>query len=157
MIHIRHAMFLICTILLLTAGTAATNSGGFELRAEQPTAQNATLVVWAFGCHKPEEAKISGTAEGIVDGVRRSIPLTLVSSAKGVYDVSWERPLEGDWVFAFTGVYLGNVSSLIVEIDGQGQAVLPEADRYGRRVQPLRREITAADVNLALQKLTHAG
>ena len=157
MSRIKRVASLVGAAIILVIGTATTNWGGFELRVEQPVSGNAVLVVEAFGCHQPEQARIEGTAEGLVDGARQSLPLTLESRADGVYDVMWEQPEEGMWVLAFTGTYRGHVSSLLVEVNDQGQVELPEPDRYGRRVEPLQRSLTLADVELALKRHTHAG
>lgn len=152
-----HVLLSLSCAVLLVVGTAATSAGGFELRAEQPATDGAVLVVRAFGCHQPEQAKVTGTAEGLVDGTRRSVPVTLKATGKGVYDVVWEQPTEGTWVLALTGTYRGQVSSLLVEVDDQGQAVLPAPDASGRRIQPLQRSLTTADVEHALNRQAHTG
>ena len=48
---------------------------------------------------------ITGSAEGIVNGVRRSIPLTLtpVNAAQGVYAITQEWPDAGHWVVQLNG------------------------------------------------------
>ncbi|MEZ4699078.1 MAG: hypothetical protein R2834_02010 [Rhodothermales bacterium] len=144
-------------LLLLFVGTAAAPQGGFEVRAERPAVDGAVLMVYMFGCDEPQRATVVGMAEGQVDGVRQSRPLTLQARSAGVYDVVWERPAEGEWVLTFTATYHEHLSSLVVPIDDQGVAQLPEADRYGRRFEPIRRELTSADISQALERLAVAG
>ena len=153
MTRIFYLASVLCTLLLMLVSTAATPYvGGFELRAERPAADGAIMMVHTFGCDQPARAQVSGTAEGLVAGKRQSIPLKLQATDKGVYTVEWERPKEGDWVLTFTGEYRGHTSSLLVTIDEEGQAVLPEPDRWGRRIQPIQRNLTAADVAYALNQ-----
>jgi hypothetical protein len=144
-------------ILLSFSLTAATGSGGFELRAQNAVGAGSVIQIQPYGCHQPEQAQLEGTAEGLVNGERQSMPLTFSLSTRGLYDVAWEQPAEGDWVLAVSGIYRGYVSSLIVEINDNGEAVLPAPDRYGRRIEPIRRALTASDVEQALQKMAYAG
>lgn len=146
-----------CALLLMLVSTAATGIGGFELRAERPASDDAVLVVHTYGCAQPARAKVTGTAEGLVAGKRLSVPLTLKATAKGVYAIAWQQPDEGTWVLALTGTYRGHISSLLVNINDEGQAVLPEPDARGRRIEPLPRNLTDADVERALKQEKYKG
>jgi len=143
--------------VLLAVGTAATFQGGFYLRAEYPTQAGSVLAIQAKGCERPENARVIGAAEGLVDGVRQTLPITLTSRSKGLYEIAWERPEDGDWVLTLTGTYRGAVSSLIVPVAADGKVRLPEPDRYGTRIEPVHRTLTAADINSALEKVAVAG
>ncbi|HMB93450.1 MAG TPA: hypothetical protein VKP65_21540 [Rhodothermales bacterium] len=158
MTRVPYLVSTLCVLLLMFVSTAATtNRGGFELRAEHPAADNAILMVHTYGCDQPARAKVTGTAEGRVAGKRQSIPLKLKATATGVYAVEWEQPAEGDWVLTLRGAYRGHISSLLVTIDDKGQAVLPEPDQWGRRIEPLRRNLTDADIERALKQHKHKG
>jgi hypothetical protein len=148
---------LLSTLLLMLVSTAATGIGGFELRAEHPASDDAILMVHTYGCAQPAHAKVTGTAEGLVAGQRLSVPLTLKATVEGVYAIEWQPPGEGTWVLAFTGTYRGHVSSLLVNLNKEGQAVLPEPDAWGRHIEPLRRNLTDADVERALKQGTYKG
>lgn len=148
---------LLAALLLLFVSTAATDRGGFELRAERPASDGTVLVVHTYGCDQPSRAKLIGTAEGLVAGQRQSIPLKLKATAKGVYAIAWQPPAEGTWVLAVTGTYRGQVSSLLVNINEEGQAVLPAPNKRGLHIEPLRRNLTAADVQRALKQPTYKG
>jgi hypothetical protein len=152
MTRISYLVATLCALLLMFVSTAATTDrGGFELRAERPASDDAVLMVHTYGCAQPARAKVTGTAEGWVAGQRQSVPLKLNATAKGVYAVTWQPPAEGDWVLTLTGTYRGHTSSLLVTIDDEGQAVLPEPDRWGRRIQPIQRNLTDADIERALK------
>ena len=61
--------------------------------------KHALLVVRTTACHAPEKTSMTGTAEGIVDGQRRSIPLKLIQlSTPGTYGVIRQWPGSGVWV-----------------------------------------------------------
>src|SRR5439155_14076645 len=100
--------------VVVMAGAQWLFAGGFFLTignpvaANAPQAKGAVLVVRPDGCHEPAKARITGTAEGMVNGSRRSVPLRLVTlPTPGVYAVNREWPTEGVWVVNLTGAYLG--------------------------------------------------
>ena len=102
-------------------------AGGFYLTIGSPVAanvpkvKNAVLVVRPDGCHEPAKAQITGTAEGLVDGARRSMPLKLTAlPTPGVYAVFHEWPAVGVWVVNLTGSYLGATTGAIVPIGPKG-------------------------------------
>ncbi len=142
-------------VLLAVVLMAAAMPGGFALRVERPGAAHgdAVALVRADGCHQPSKAKVSGTAEGLVRGERRSVPLKLKAVAAGVYTVERQWPAEGAWVLAVTGTYRGLVSSVLIEVGPGGKATFKK-DGEALRVRTLPRALTNADVEYALQKLT---
>ena len=109
-------------LLLIVACVAATTAGGFQLRVDVPQDDSDVVVlVRTYRCHQPEKAKVSGTAEGLVDGQRVSVPLTLKTVDKGVYSVEWQWSARGAWVLAFSGSYAGHHTSTVVTLDDQGK------------------------------------
>jgi len=102
-------------------------AGGFSLTIGKAVAGNdfhskgAVLVVRPDGCGEPAKALIRGTAEGMVNGTRRSLPLKLTPlPTPGVYAVYREWPAEGVWVVNLTGNYNGATASSIVPIGPKG-------------------------------------
>src|SRR5882672_2063950 len=88
--------------VVVVAGAQWALAGGFFLTIGNPVAANvpqakgAVLVVRPDGCHEPAKAKITGAAEGIGNGARRSVPLKLTAlPTPGVYAVNREWPAEG--------------------------------------------------------------
>lgn len=60
---------------------------------------HAVLVARITACHSPEKTTVSATAEGVVNGVRQSIPLKVMSlSTAGTFAVAHEWPQQGTWV-----------------------------------------------------------
>jgi len=113
---------------LALMGATSALAGGFWLSTYSPTApvashiSGAVVVVAAEGCHNPAAAVLSGAAEGLVKGKRRSVTLEFTPTGKpGVYAVKKQWPNEGAWVLAITGKYLGGQSSLVVELEPNGK------------------------------------
>ena len=62
------------------------------------------LVVRPRVCDNPSSVQMTGTAEGLVNGVRQSLPLELlaVSPTEGIYAVQQQWP-NGHWVLQLNG------------------------------------------------------
>ena len=118
--------------------TAQLSAGGFWLQLGNPEANReargmkAVLTVKAFGCHEPEKARVTGTAEGIVDGKRRSIPLTLAAlSEPGMFALTEQWPTGGKWVIQLVGDNNdGAITSALVSAGSGG------IDRKGVKLAP---------------------
>lgn len=63
------------------------------------------VAVRAVVCEDLANVKISGTAEGLVNGKRESLPLTLtvVDPAEAVYAIGQQWPRDGAWVLHLKG------------------------------------------------------
>jgi hypothetical protein len=138
-------------VLALVLGSAILAvAGGFWISIQNPStvtdavAKNAVVLVRADGCHNPAEANITGTAEGRVNGIRRSIPLKLVPvSQPGTYAVVPQWPAEGAWVLHFNATYLGRDAGALVRLV-PGKFQKQSAELFHRK-------ITAEDVESALK------
>ncbi|MDQ3255723.1 MAG: hypothetical protein M3R15_17800, partial [Acidobacteriota bacterium] len=91
--------FWLTLFMVLTFAPQAL-AGGFHLSVEIPPTdnsqfKNAVLLVRPYGCKKPSDATLSATAEGVVKGERRTVPLRLTSISEGVYAIRQEWPAEG--------------------------------------------------------------
>ena len=67
--------------------------------ALNPEAQknHAVLVARITACNSPEKTTVSATAEGVLNGVRQSIPLKVISlSTAGTFAVAHEWPQIGE-------------------------------------------------------------
>ena len=146
--------FRIPLILALALGSAILAvAGGFWVSIQNPStitdavAKNAVVLVRADGCHNPAQASITATAEGRVNGVRRSIPLKLAPvSQRGTYAVMPQWPIEGAWVLHFNATYLGRDAGAIVRLV-PGKFQKQSAELFHRK-------ITAEDVESALKSAT---
>ena len=106
-------------IPLLVMAMAAPASAGtmFRLEVGPPIAagtgtpvmkqykKKVMLVVRPRVCDNPASVQITGTAEGLVNGMRKSVALQLlpVNEAEGVYAVLQQWPDEGRWVLQLNG------------------------------------------------------
>lgn len=83
--------------------------------------KHAVLVVRTTACHEPEKTTVGATAEGIVDGVRKSIALRIIPlAAAGTFAITREWPEQGIWtvkVVAANPEYKNYSTGLIVPIE----------------------------------------
>jgi hypothetical protein len=99
-------------------------AGGFYLEFGSPTAKvkDSIAVVRPTGCHEPHKAQLTAVAEGVVAGVRKSVPLTLVpvDAAAGVYAIKREFPAEGKWVITIVATESGRMTSAMLPVSSEG-------------------------------------
>lgn len=150
---------LLCS-LVLTIGFAlapVASAGGFYVSVERPAkgdaeVKEAVLLVRAYGCHKPEDANLTATAEGIVNGKRQSIPVQLTKTSKGVFAIKQQWAANGVWVLNISGVYLGATRSLLVELGANGK--LHTGDDSKVSALKADRKFTTAEIDSALQNVS---
>ncbi len=136
-------------------------AGGFQLSVETPNGsgdpklKDVVLITRTYGCHQPADAKLSATAEGLINGNRKSVPLELRSIGSGVYALKQQWPSEGTWVLALTGAYNGMTSSVMVELGPNGKVLagtrLEEGNLKGVHAKGARRAWVAEDIDSALR------
>jgi hypothetical protein len=142
--------------IMLSSGLTAY-AQEFALQVGPPIAGNAQpaksslLVVRPGGCSDPAAAKITATAEGIVDGARRSVPLTLMPmSTPGVHAVPKDWAKSGVWIVNLVGSCAGKTAGAIVSI---GSAATYRRDA----VKLLAHPASAAEIDASLKALTTGG
>jgi hypothetical protein len=120
------------------------------------TTRGAFLVVHTFHHGTQLDAPLSGTAEGIMNGERRSIPLQFTSTTRpGAYALRKQWSDGGVWTLNILATQHENdVAQALVEIAPSGQVVRVEVPtrldpRYGN--QPLPRQVSAQEVDSALR------
>ena len=130
--------------VLVFASLSAAVAGGFWITIHSAASPlgaktlEAAVLVEVGGCANPADATLRGTAEGLVDGKRRSLPLEFIPTSKrGVYAVKKQWPVEGAWVLAISGTLFGHSSSQLVELGPKGQyrARAVEAKQLAARVE----------------------
>ncbi len=93
-----------CAIAALALADGFTFTIGSPVAAQDFRAKVAAFVFRTEGCADPAKAQISGTAEGLVKGARRSVALKVAAMSKpGVYAVYQTWPPEGEWVVSLKG------------------------------------------------------
>lgn len=144
------------TLFMILAFAPGALAGGFYLSVEIPPTDNpqfkdAVLLVRPYGCKKPSDATVSATAEGVVKGERRTVPLRLTSISEGVYAIRQEWPAEGAWVLAINGTYSGHDTGVLVRLGANGR-VEPksQSSKHEVNAQIVPRKFTRAEIDKAL-------
>ena len=109
--------------------------------------KNAGMAFRVENCADVANAQVTATAEGIVNGARRSVPLRLVAATTpGAFAVPHDWPLEGAWVVHLTGHCGASTASAIVPFGPNG--FLRESSKFFPRAA------TAAEVEAFLKTLS---
>lgn len=148
-----------CAVTLTLALPIAL-AGGFHIAVEAPPSstnpqlKDAVVLVRPYGCHKPTDAAMSATAEGLVDGRRQSIPLQLTLASTGVYTVKRQWPTEGVWVLTISGKYLNATSSALVKLGPRGK-IQWQSSGDGKNIiaRIEQRQFTSEEIEASLQGL----
>jgi hypothetical protein len=107
----------------------------------------AAFVFRTEGCTDATKAQIDGTAEGLIQGTRKSVALKLAAmSTPGVYAVYPTWPAEGDWVVSLHGTCAGAIASALIPI-GPGGFIRASSKFFPRLA-------TAPEIDAALQALS---
>jgi hypothetical protein len=149
----------------LLASTAFVKSGPPWIAIEYPAnpydsgSRGAFLLVHAFHHGTPVSFPVSGNAEGIVDGTRRTISLEFKNTARpGVYAVHKQWPEQGVWTLVIgvtQGAGEGNTASAIVELGTTGQVASVNVPTKMQGNYRIPDRVNMADVESSLR--TRAG
>src|SRR5258708_6378775 len=122
-------MFRSCTVVCVVFCVGATFAfaEGFTFTIGNPVAsqdfraKGAAFVIRTEGCADPAKPQISGTAEGLLKGARKSVPLQVAAMPKpGIYAVFQGWPPEGDWVVSLKGTCAAATAGALVPIGPKG-------------------------------------
>ena len=85
--------------------------------------RDAFLLVHAFHHGTPMNFPVEGTAEGIVAGARKSVPLTFARTSRvGVYALRKQWPADGQWVLSLAVTQEGDTKAgALVELGQRGE------------------------------------
>ncbi len=115
--------------------------------------RGAFLLVHAFHHGTPVNFPVSGTAEGIVDGQRRSVPLRFErTSREGVYALKNLWGTTGEWSLILT-VSQGkdDVAQAMVQVSGTKVLAVDVPTREAGEAHPLPRRFTQAEIDASLR------
>jgi hypothetical protein len=105
----------------------------------------------------PMQLQVLGTAEGLIDGERVSLPLELIAtSSTGVYALKGELPGRGVWVLVVRGGAEGNGVTAIVEVGPDGSVRAVDVPTRGDD-PPIPRAITGPEIDARLRSLANVG
>jgi hypothetical protein len=139
-----------CAMAMLALADGFTFTLGSPVAAEDFRAKVATFVFRTEGCADPAKAQISGTAEGLVKGARRSVALKVAAMSKpGVYAIYQTWPPEGDWVVNLKGTCVAAYAGAIVPIGPRG--FIRESAKF------FPRPATDAEIETSLRAITQGG
>jgi len=149
--------------LLSLLGAAPALAGPPWISIEYPvnpydaSMRGAFLLVHAFHHGTPMQFPIEGTAEGIVNGVRRTVKLEFTATSRGgVYALKQQWSAEGTWTLVIRAMQGGNdAATAVVELaaDGQIASVRVPTSRQGEWTVPA--EVAMSDIEAGLR--TRAG
>jgi hypothetical protein len=134
-------------VALLAFAQTFTFTIGSPVASMDGRSKLAAFVFRTEGCADAAKAQVDGTAEGLVQGARKSVALKLVAmSTPGVYAVYPTWPADGDWVVSLHGACAGATAGALIPI-GPGGFI-----RASSRFFP--RPATAPELDAALQALS---
>jgi hypothetical protein len=156
---------LVPLVLLSTVSLAAAPASrmgppwiSIELPANplDPSTKDAFLVVRTYHHDRSIPFPVVGTAEGVVKGERRSLPLTFEPTSRdGALALRKSWPSEGAWVLVITGMPgEGSVTALVsIAEDGEVRQVRVPSRQVenGRWTVPA--QVSKADVEVALREV----
>ncbi|HET9319096.1 MAG TPA: hypothetical protein VFO27_04950 [Bryobacteraceae bacterium] len=138
------------TVVALVLAAGFTFTIGSPVASQDYQAKAAAFVFRTEGCAEPAKAQISGTAEGLVKGARRSVVLKVMAMTKpGVYAVYQNWPPEGDWVVNLKGTCTDASAGAIVPIGPKG--FIREFSKF------FQRPATNAEIETSLRALAKGG
>ena len=129
---------------------------GFSFTVANPVAsqdfraKGAAFVFRTESCADAAKAQISATAEGLIKGSRRSVPLKVMALSKpGVYAIYQSWPTEGEWVVTLKGACMDSNAGAIVPIGPKG--LIRESSKF------FPRPATDAEIETSLKALAQGG
>jgi hypothetical protein len=151
--RIRTFALIALSSALLAAPAVAKRVGPPWISIEYPvnphdqTMRNAYLLVHCFHHWEPVACPLTGTAEGIVNGERRSIKLAFTETRRsGVYALSRQWPSDGVWTLVIRGA-----ATAVVELGQDGQVAsvrVPSRQQDGWTI-PI--DVSMSDIDQALR------
>lgn len=147
--------------LLLLLATVPAHAGPPWIAVEYPAnpftnaTRGALLLVRTYHHGEAVSYPLSGTAEGLVQGQRRSMPLNFEpTGTAGLYALRFEKPAEGVWVLvASLGTGEGRIGALI-GLDQAGQVASVEVPTHRQDNWVIPEAVTPGAVDAALQAQT---
>lgn len=142
--------FAACTVAALLLAEGFTFTIGSPVASQDYQAKGAAFVFRTQGCAEPAKSQISGTAEGLVKGARRSVALKVMAMSKpGVYAVYQNWPAGGAWVANLKGTCADASAGAIVPIGPKG--FIRESSKF------FPRPATNAEIETSLEALAKGG
>ena len=161
----RHMRAAGVALLAIAAAATPLTAGPPWISVELPgnpfdqNARDAFLIVHAFHHGEPVEYPVSGVAEGVVNGQRKTIPLTFQKTQRpGAFAVKKQWSDGTIWILAFTVTQAkDDVASALVTIAADGHATRVETlTKIGEGGRAFPRAIARTDIDSALRAAKNA-
>ncbi|HTA43528.1 MAG TPA: hypothetical protein VK789_13830 [Bryobacteraceae bacterium] len=122
---------------------------GSPVASQDFATKSAAFVFRTAGCAAPEKPEVSATAEGLVEGTRRTLPLKVNPSSKpGVYAV-FQQWTGGRWMVVLKGSCGSAQAGAIVPVGPRG--FVREDSKF------FTHPATAAEIDAALKAFPEGG
>jgi len=149
----------VAIVVAATPSTGAHRAGPPWISIEypanplDPSTRDAYLLVHAFHHRNPMESVVSGTAEGLVGGERKSIVLRFDSTGRtGVYALRKQWSNEGVWSLIISvGQHQSDPAQALVELGPDGSISSVRVPTTRQREWTIPRRITSQEVEQSLQ------
>lgn len=147
-------------LLTLAFASAALGKGPPWISVEippnplDPETRGAVLVVHTYHHGRVAAFPVSGTAEGIVNGERKSVRLELTRTSRpGVYALSRQWPSDGAWVLVIqvTGASGSNGATALVELGSSGEVAAVRVPTTALEGRPFPRKVTREEIDATLR------
>src|SRR5437879_2915320 len=110
-----------CAVASLALAEGFTFTIASSVASQDFRSKSAAFVFRTEGCADPAKSQISGTAEGMVKGSRRSVSLKVEAMSKpGVYAVYQNWPAEGAWLVSLKGTCAEANAGAVIPIGPKG-------------------------------------
>jgi len=121
-----------------------------------PSTRGAYLLVHAFHHQIPTSSPVRGTAEGLVNGERKTIALRFdTTSRPGVYALRKQWSDDGIWSLVISVVpHEDNIAQALVELSPDGGISSVRVPTRRQREWTIPRTITAQEIEQSLQSRT---
>ena len=155
---IKRALALV-TVSLVAAGVAVAGPPWiaieYPVNPHDPATRDAFMTVRTYHHGDLVGYELTGTAEGLVNGQRRSARLDIRRLPQtGSYAVRWRKPADGTWVLVVSSTREGNhMATAVVTVDNTGRVArvsVPSRSIEGGKWQ-VPRAVAAAEVNAILR------
>jgi hypothetical protein len=139
-----------CAAAAFVLAEGFTFSVGSPVASQDYRAKGAPFVFRTQGCAEPAKPQITGTAEGLVKGVRQSVPLKVMAMTKaGVYAVYQNWRAEGEWIVNLKGTCADASAGAIIPIGPKG--FIRESSKFFPRAA------TNAEIDASLKEIAKGG
>jgi hypothetical protein len=140
-------IFVTCALAALALADGFSFEIGSPGASEDFRTKTSAFVFRTQGCADPAKSRIEGSAEGLVNGLRRSVVLKVTALTRpGVYAVEQNWPMEGAWVVTLKSICANANAGAIVPIGPHG--FLRESSKFFQCAA------SPAEIDASLKELT---